>query len=174
MTIEAPIWLQAGTYPARLDRSFIEQVLHGAERVFNGLAVSGTGSTTTITVSAGSAAIAGDTELNQGMYFVRSTGEETVTLPAASGVETNYVIMRIEDSTVDGGGVDAASFEVVADASSIDSHIVLATIERNGGDPIFQVAVTDVRPLGAYPYGVGTEAPPTVGVEGDLYIQLAL
>lgn len=177
MTIEAPIWLQNGTYPARLDRAFIERVMHGAERVFDGLAVTQASPSAnfTVNIAAGAAAIQGDDITNQGMYYVRSTATENVAVPASpgSGSRTDTVIFRIRDGQALGAGPSDAIIEVIEGTTVPDSCLALATIARTAGEPsILNAAITDVRPLGAYPYGVGTAGPPAVGVEGDLYVQV--
>ena len=175
MTIQVPIWLQAGTYPARLDRGFIQQVLHGAERVFEGCVVSQTGvGGDTVNVAVGSAAILGDDELNQGMYFVEITaGETSNSVAISSGTRTDIVVLRVNDSTAGGAAGDDATIELISGTVVPDSAILLATIARTAGLPILDANITDSRPLGPYPYGVGTSGPPASGVEGDLYIQVS-
>ena len=177
MTIQVPIWLQNGTYPARLDRGFIERVMHGAERVFDGLEVTQTGTGgSTVDVAIGSAAIKGDDENAQGFYFVDViVGETTNSLAApGSGVRTDTVILRVNDSTAGGGGspVDEAALELIS-GSVPDTAIAIATIARAAGQPILDADITDVRPLGPWPYGVGVGGPPAVGVDGDLYVQVS-
>ena len=108
MTIEAPIWLQNGTYPARLDRAFIERVMHGAERVFDGLTVSQDGAGSfNVVVDVGAAAIIGDDTALQGMYFVRVTAAETVVCPSSpgAGTRTDSVILQVNDLQAGGGAV---------------------------------------------------------------------
>lgn len=176
MTIQVPIWLQAGTYPARLDRGFIEQVLHGAERVFEGCVISQTGAGgSTVNLAVGSVAIKGDDEVNQGMYFVEVVAAETSNSVAApgSGVRTDSVVIRVNDVAAGGATGDNATLELISGTSIGDSAILLATIARTAGQPILDADITDARPLGPYPYGVGTSGPPSVGVEGDLYIQVS-
>lgn len=178
MTIEVPLWLQNGEYPARLDRSFIERVLHGAERVFDGLVVSQATPTPnfTVRVTAGSAAILGDDQANQGMYFVRSTETEVLTAPASpgSGSRTDSVIFQVRDEQAGGPATfNDARLTIIEGTTIPDTAILLATIARtNTESAILNAAIADARPLGPFPYGVGTSAPPAVGVEGDLYIQV--
>ena len=175
MTIQVPIWLQAGTYPARLDRGFIEQVLHGAERVFEGCVISQTGTgDNTVNLAVGSVAIKGDNISDQGMYFVEVIAAETsnIVLPPSSGVRTDSVVIRVNDSSSGGAAGDNATLELISGTSIGDSAILLATIARSAGAAILDADITDARPLGPYPYGVGTSGPPAVGVEGDLYIQV--
>jgi hypothetical protein len=175
MTINVPIWLQNGTYPARLDRAFIERVLHGSQRVFDGLEVTQTGSgSATVDIAVGAAAILGGDENNQGMYFVDVIAEETsnsVTTP--TGARTDIVVLRVNDPTANGPAGDNATIELIEGTTVPDTAILLATIARTAGAPILDADITDSRPLGPYPYGVGTSGPPLVGVEGDLYIQVA-
>ena len=175
MTIQVPIWLQAGTYPARLDRGFIERVLHGSQRVFDGLEVTQTGAgSSTVQVAAGSAAILGGDEENQGMYFVDVIAGETSNSVVApgSGSRIDSLVLRVNDSTAGGPAGDNATIELVEGVTVPSSSILLATITRTAGAPILDANITDARPLGPYPYGVGTSGPPAVGVEGDLYIEV--
>jgi hypothetical protein len=175
MTIQVPIWLQAGTYPARLDRGFIERVLHGSQRVFDGLEVTQTGTgSSTVQIAPGSAAILGSDEENQGMYFVDViAGETSNSVPApGAGSRTDIVVLRVNDATAGGPAGDNATIELIEGTTVPTSAILLATIARTAGGAILDASITDSRPLGPYPYGVGTSGPPSVGVEGDLYIEV--
>lgn len=175
MTIQVPIWLQNGTYPARLDRGFIERVLHGSERVFDGLEVTQTGAGgSTVDVAVGAAAILGGDEQNQGMYFVDVIAAETSNSVVApgSGSRTDILVLRVNDSTAGGPAGDNATIELIEGTTVPNSAILLATIARTAGAPILDADITDSRPLGPFPYGVGTSGPPSVGVEGDLYIEV--
>lgn len=175
MTVQTPIWLQAGTYPARLDRGFIERVLHGSQRVFDGLEVTQTNAGgSTVDVAIGAAAILGGDELNQGMYFVDVIAGETTNSVVApgSGSRTDIVVLRVNDSSAGGPAGDNATIELIEGTTVPTSAILLATIARRAGDAISTDDITDARPLGPYPYGVGTSGPPSVGVEGDLYIEV--
>lgn len=178
MTIEVPIWLQNGTYPARLDRAFIDRVLHGAERVFDGLDVAqdGTGSFN-VTVQPGAAAILGDDTTLQGMYFVRVTAAETIAAPASpgAGTRTDSIILRVNDPQAGGAAGDNATLEVISGTTIPSTAILLATIARSAGEAaILDAAITDRRPVGAYPYTVSTSGPPSgLGVEGDLWVTVA-
>lgn len=175
MTIETPIWMQNGQYPAYADRRFIERIMRGTERVFDGLKVKQTGTgSDTVDVEVGAAAIAGDDEIEQGFYFVDVTGEETTASVSApgSGVRTDVVVLRVNDTQAGGAFGDNATIELIEGGVVPESALALATIERTSGSPILDADITDVRPLGAWPYAVGTAGPPNVGVEGDLYIQV--
>jgi hypothetical protein len=82
------------------------------------------------------------------------------------------VVLRINDSTAGGEAGDNATVELIEGTSLPESSILLATVLRSSGTPILDADITDMRPLGLYPYGVGTSGPPSVGVEGDLYIEV--
>lgn len=177
MAIDPPIWLQAVEYPARLDRAFISQIMRGKERVFEGLAVSQASPSAnfTVRVAVGSAAIEGDDETAQGMYYVTVTSVETPTVPATpgSGTRTDSVVLRVRDEQAGGDVGDDAVVEVISGTTVPPSAILLATIARSAGESaILDAAITDARPLGGWPYSVGVGPPPAgLGVEGDLYIQ---
>lgn len=178
MTIEVPIWLQNGTYPARLDRAFIERVMHGAERVFDGLEVGQDGAGSfNVVVQPGAAAIVGDDTSLQGMYFVRVTASETIAVPASpgSGTRTDSVVLRVNDPQAGGGAGDNAVIEVVQGSTIPSTAVLLATIARTDSEgAILSAAITDARPLGAYPYTVSTSGPPgNLGVDGDLWVTVA-
>lgn len=178
MTIETPIWLQNGTYPARLDRAFIDRVMRGAERVFDGLEVTQDGAGSfNVVVAAGAAAIVGDDTALQGMYFVRVTQAETVAVPASpgSGTRTDSVILRINDPQAGGGAGDNGVIECITGTSIPPTAVLLATIARtNTEGAILSAAITDARPLGNYPYTVSTSNPPgNIGVDGDLWVTVA-
>jgi hypothetical protein len=152
--------------------------MHGSERVFDGLVVSQTGTGgATVDVSAGAAAIAGDDESNQGFYFVEVVGGETSnTLDGpGSGDRTDTLILRVNDATAGGLGtpVDDAVLELIEGVDVPNTAIALAQVRRSAGNPILASDISDMRPLGPWPYGVGTGGPPAVGVEGDLYIQVS-
>lgn len=177
MTIEDPIWLQNLTYPARIDRGFVEAVLHSAERVFEGLAVSEASVPDfTVDVAIGRAAIMGDDQADQGMYLVNVTATENVSVPASpgSGTRTDTVILRVNDAQAGGAGTpaDSAVVEVIEGTTVPATAIALATIARTSSESaILDAAITDVRPLGTYPYTVSASSPPAgVGVEGDLWV----
>jgi hypothetical protein len=178
MAVETPIWLQNGTYPARLDRAFIEAVLRGTERVFDGLEVSerAMGASFSVEVSPGSVAIGGDDSSNQGFYFVRSTAVEELAVPSSpsSGTRTDTVIVRINDSQAGGASGDNGVIEVIEGTTVPPTAVALASIARSENEAaILTTAITDRRPLGAYPYTVSTHAPtPGVGVDGDIHVQV--
>lgn len=177
MTIETPIWLQNGVYSARLDRAFIDRVLGGQDRVFDGLTVTQDGAGNfNVVVALGAAAVVGDDISEQGMYFVNVIASETIAVPATpgSGARTDTVILQVNDTQAGGGAGDNAVLSVIEGTTVPNTAVALAEIARIDTEPsILDAAITDVRPLGPYPYGVGTAPPPANGVAGDIYIRVA-
>jgi hypothetical protein len=103
------------------------------------------------------------------------TAAETIAAPASPGTgnRTDSVVLRVRDSQAGGAAGDDAVLEVIEGTAIPSTAVLLATIARSAGEAaILAAAITDVRPLGLYPYGVGTGGPPPVGVEGDLYVQV--
>lgn len=179
MTYELALWMQNSEYAARLDRHFIEQVLHGAERVFEGLEMTQASPSPnfTIQVGPGSLALKGDDITFQGMYFARNTATKDVSVPATpgSGTRTDSIVATLTDSQALGGGSDAWFVEVIEGTTLGDTQLLLGAIARDENETaILQAAMTDLRPVGAYPYTVATANPPAgIGVEGDLWIVVA-
>jgi hypothetical protein len=180
MTKETPVWLQGGTYPARLDRYFVEEVMRRQNRVFRGLLVSqrAGGATQGIDVSAGSCAILGTSQADQGMYFMRSTAVEQIgpgaAFPPTPGANrTDTVIAHVNDPQAGGAAGNNWTIEVIPGGTSLPTNcLVLATIARTPSEPsILNAAITDMRPLGEWAWTVSTTAPgSTRGVPGDLWV----
>ena len=176
MTKEVPIWLQGGTYPARLDRYFVQEVMRGQNRVFRGLLVSqrAAGSNFTIDVSPGAFALLGTSQADQGMYFARSTAIENVAVPATPGApRTDTVVVHVNDPNALGAAGNNWTIEVIAGGSALPTNsLALATIARTASEPsILAAAITDVRPLGEWAWTVSNVAPgATRGVPGDLWV----
>jgi hypothetical protein len=110
MVLEDPLWQDGNTYPARLDRQFIEDVFNiegvidpstGALRVDPRAA----GANMSIDVAAGRAVIKGDDEANQGSYRCISTAVENVPIGAAPGSDSriDLIVARVRDAAVTGG-----------------------------------------------------------------------
>jgi len=175
MTKETPLWLQAGVYPARLDRYFIEEVMRRTPRVFRGLAVTqrAAGPNFTVDVSAGSCVVLGTTQANQGMYFCRSTAVENVAVPATPAApRTDSVIVHVNDPNAGGSAGDNWVISVISGTVLPTDSLLLATIARTTGEvSITNAAITDVRPLGEWAWTVSTAAPSGRGVPGDLWVQ---
>lgn len=144
--------------------------------MFDGLEVKQFGSgADKVSVTIGAAAIKGTDEIDQGMYFVDVIDDEesnSITAPG-EGQRIDSVVLRVNDSTAGGAVGDNAVVELVEGTVLPGSSILLATIKRTSGTPILTADITDARPLGPFPYGIGSGGPPAVGVEGDLYIQVS-
>jgi hypothetical protein len=174
------LWLQAGEYPARLDRHFIEEIMRGQNRVFRGLVVSSRagGANFSVDVSAGTAVILGNSENFQGAYFVRSTAVYNIgsdplnplpPTPAASRLDT--VIAVVNDPQAGGEAGDNWALRVIEGTTIPQNSIALATIARSSTEPsILPGAITDIAPRGEWAWTVGTSAPTGRGIPGDLYI----
>lgn len=108
--LEAPLYQQANSYPARLDRQFIEDVfdVEGVIKPASGaLLVSprAAGANMSVDIAAGRAVIKGDDEANQGSYRVISTAVENRALGAAPGSNSriDLVVAQVRDANVTGG-----------------------------------------------------------------------
>lgn len=180
MTKELPLWLQGVKYPARLDRFFIEEVMRRQNRVFRGLQVTqrAAGANFSVDVSPGSFALLGNSQVDQGMYFARSTAIENITgasFPATPGANrTDTVIVHVNDPNAGGATGDNWTIEVIPGGTALPTNcLALATIARTPTEPSIQnAAITDVRPLGEWSWTVSNVAPPAglKGVPGDLYV----
>lgn len=175
MALETPLWLQAGTYPARLDRFFIQEVMRGQNRVFRGLKVSqrGAGANFTVDFSVGAAVILGNSQADQGMYAVRSTTVVNVAVPSTPAANrTDSAIAVVNDPQAGGAAGDNWQLQVIQGVTLPANSLLLATIARTPGEAaILNAAITDVRPVGEWSWTVGTVAPTVKGVPGDLYVQ---
>lgn len=120
MALETPLWLQAGSYAARLDRmSFRQQHFEGVVR---GLKVSerGAGANLTVDVAAGEAIVDGDDQADQGAYRIRSTAVENVTgfVAATSTQRIDRVVLRVNDPNAGGPAGDNATIVRIAGTES--------------------------------------------------------
>lgn len=175
MTLEAPLWIQAGSYAARLDRFFIEEVMRRQNRIMRGMAVTqrAAGANFTVDVSAGAAALKGTTQAFQGMYFIRSTATENIVVPATPATtRTDTVVATVQDPNAGGVAGDKWVLTVVQGTTVPENSIALATIARTSGEAaILTASITDLRPLGEWPWTVSTQAPTGRGIPGDLWVQ---
>lgn len=177
MTRETPKWLQAGTYPARLDRHVIEELFRRKGRVMRGLQVGvrGAGANFSVDVSAGSAIVLGTTQADQGAYLCRSTGVENVlasATPAANRTDSLYLVVNDPNAGGPLGDNFVLSWVNGGAAAPADS-LLLATIARTPSESaILGGVITDLRPLGEWSWTVGTAAPTAPAPDGDLYIQV--
>lgn len=119
MALETPIWLQGGTYSARLDRSLLDAIF--TEGVINpgggdlGAVQRAAGANDTVDVAVGAAVISGDDEPNQGKYYIRNTLVQNVAfLPApGSNARIDLLVLQINDPTAGGTAGNNAVFRVI-------------------------------------------------------------
>lgn len=178
MALETPKWLQAGVYPARLDRHVIEEVFRRKNRVMRGLQVTerAAGANFTVDISAGSGVVLGTTQADQGAYIIRSTGTENLVVPstpASDQVDSIYAV--VNDPNAGGPVGDDFEFVYVESGGGVpNDSILLATIARTTGESaILSAAITDQRPLGEWSWTVGTAVPSHKAPDGDLYVQVS-
>lgn len=176
MALELPLYLQAGVYPARLDRFLIEEVFRKTARVMRGLAVTqrAAGANFSVDISAGAAAIPGTSQADQGMYLVRNTAVVNLaatTTPAAN--RTDSIVAHVMDPQAGGVAGDTWALEWVNGGSAIPTDsLIIATVARTPSEAaILTAAIVDKRPLGQLYSQVGTGSPPARGVAGDIYVQ---
>jgi hypothetical protein len=177
MALETPIWLQGGTYSARLDRSlldviFTEGVVDPAGSAL--LAVQrAAGANDSVDVAAGAAIIAGDDESNQGKYYVRNTAVTNVVFTPAPGSDEriDLLVLQVNDPTAGGAAGDNATFVVVegsvagtAVAPAVpDTAVPIAEVLRQAADTsITNAMITDRRVASVL------AAPANVGSLGDI------
>jgi len=158
MAVDA-LWLQEGSYPARVDRLVFDALWDEGVLDLTSFVVSErqAGANMTVDVTAGRAVIAGDDQANQGSYLVRSDAATTdVTIAAAPGSDTRHdlIVLRVRDTNAGGpAGDDAAILVVEGSASSTpadpavpDSAIVLARVRvPNGTASITDSLIDDLR-----------------------------
>ncbi|MCW3038472.1 MAG: hypothetical protein JWM31_377, partial [Solirubrobacterales bacterium] len=160
MTLEAPLYQQALTFPARQDRAFIAAAFdtEGVLRPSAGgllVAQRAAGTNMSVDVAAGSCIVAGDDEANQGSYFCRSTAVENVVIGAAPGSNSriDLIVARVRDATVTGVSSDWI-LEVIPGAvaaspvvpSTPNTAIPLAKVTvATGTTAITNAMITDLR-----------------------------
>ena len=160
MTLETPIWLQGGTYSARLDRSLLDVIF--TEGVVNPggsallVAQRAIGANDSVDIAAGAAIVTGDDEANQGKYYVRNTAVTNVVFTPAPGTDEriDLVVLQVNDPTAGGAAGDNAVFAVVEGSVAgtavppavPDTAIPLAEVLRQASDTsITDAMITDRR-----------------------------
>lgn len=184
MAIETPLWLQDQKYAARLDRAAIRQLTRKAERVFEGLNVTVSAPASShVLVQPGEAVVAGDDQPDQGHYFLKITTVQDVDMgaPPPAQARIDLVVARINDPQAGGTGtpVPASVVPVQGTQSATPvaptpppTSVVLAQVRRTAGEAaIIATGITDVRPLGQWPYTVSTTTPTGPGIAGDLWVR---
>lgn len=160
MTLQTPVWLQNGTYPARIDRIFADVLFgEGVMAVSAGdlrVTQRGAGANVSVDIAAGRACITGDDTADQGNYLVRNDGTVNLVMPAAPGANKriDVVFVRVNDPAAGGPAGDNATFGYVSGAvaaaptppATPTSAIALAQVLRTAGDvSITNAMITDVR-----------------------------
>lgn len=160
MTLQTPVWLQNGTYPARIDRIFADVLFgEGVMAVSAGdlrVTQRGAGANVSVDIAGGRACITGDDTADQGNYLVRNDATVNLVMPAAPGANKriDVVFVRVNDPAAGGPAGDNATFGyvsgVVAAApvapATPTSAIALAQVLRTAGDvSITNAMITDVR-----------------------------
>jgi microcystin-dependent protein len=123
MTIEAPpLWLQGGTYPARLDRfslakMFDEGVMKPSHCKVTQRAA---GANFSVDVAIGEFVIQGDDQTNQGNYLGRITAVENAAIAAAPGSNSRYdlVTLRVNDPNAGGNTGNTVTVVVITGTAS--------------------------------------------------------
>jgi hypothetical protein len=161
VALETPIWLQGGTYSARLDRSLLDVIF--TEGVIDPggsallVAERAAGANDSVDVAAGAAIITGDDEADQGKYYVRNTAVVNVAFDPAPGTDEriDLLVLLVNDPTAGGEAGDNAVFDVITGTvagtavppSVPDTAIPLAEVLRLSTDTtIVDARITDRRP----------------------------
>ena len=141
MTRYAPLWQQAGDYPAQLDRGLIAAlwplggVLGGAVTVLT--------NTMNVSVAAGSAAV--PLQTGQGTALCRWDAPEVVTLAAAPGTGTSridLIIAQVRDNAIDSGANNDFIISAITGTAAASNPAVPAT-------PANALAIATVSVAGA-------------------------
>lgn len=119
MTIEAPpLWVQGGTYPARLDRYSLDVMYEEGVLGPNDCKVSqrGAGANFSVDIAIGGFIINGDDQALQGKYLGRVTATENVSVTAAPGSNSRYdlVTLRVNDPNAGGNTGNTVTAVIVA------------------------------------------------------------
>lgn len=153
-----PVWLQGGTYPARVDRQLVdalwtEGVIYDSSTSLK-VSQRGAGANNSCDVAVGRAIITGDNISYQGKYLAVSETIVNVVFSAApvAGTRIDLLYLQINDPTSGGGAGDNAVLDVVVGPGGAtvpatpSSAIPLATVLRTVGDvSITNSMITDVR-----------------------------
>jgi hypothetical protein len=144
MTRYTPLWEQAGSYPASVDRSLIASVAGAAGYpLVRGCAVTVSAGTMNMNIAPGAVIV--PTPNNTGSVSCYSDAVEVVTSPVAPASGSNridVVICQARGNDLDGGSNNDFLFQVIAGAAATaGSEVVPAT-------PAGAVALAQVRVIG--------------------------
>jgi hypothetical protein len=119
MTRYTPLWEQAGSYPASVDRSLIASLAGPAYPLVRGCAVTVSAGTMNMNIAPGSVAV--PTPNNTGSVLCYSDAVEVVSSPTAPASGTNridVVVCQARGNDLDGGSNNDFLFQVVAGVAS--------------------------------------------------------
>jgi len=119
-TYDNPLWMQALTYPAGVDRDLIDATFPNPGVIAAaGLAVTqrGAGANMSVDVAAGLVVVAGTDIAGQGKYLGKVNSTVNVVVGAAPGAgltRVDLVHAHMTDGTVVGGGTNAMAVQILA------------------------------------------------------------
>jgi hypothetical protein len=159
---DAPLWLQALTYPGGVDRDLIDAVFTAAGVIGSGdllVAPRGAGPNMSVDIAPGKVVVAGTDVAGQGKYLGRVKNTINVPIsaaPAAGLTRIDLIHAHVADATVIGGTLNSLTVEtpVVGTAASSGwvapptpaSSTPLAQITVASGTAAISAAmITDVR-----------------------------
>lgn len=184
MSFLVPLWMQNGTYPARLDRQLVRESFGEREMVFVGLVVQqrGAGANVSIDVTAGRCTVQGDDQTDQGMYHIVNDATVNTAMPAVPGATKRIdgIDLRINDPQAGGPAGNNATIVVTQGAVSATpaapavptSAIRLASVLRTAGDSAVTTAmITQLVGRGLWPYTISTLSVPTLLPPRYLYVK---
>jgi hypothetical protein len=143
---DAPLWLQALTYPAGVDRDLVDAAFPTGGVVHQGdLAVNqrGAGANMSVDIAPGLAVIGGTDIAGQGKYLGRLKNTVNVPIAAAPGAgltRIDLVYAHIADATVIGGTTNAMTVETPAVGAAVSSNPVPPAVPATS-IPLAQIAV---------------------------------
>lgn len=158
MTRYAPLWQQAGSYPAQLDRSLISTLWPNGG-VMAG-AVTAVANSMNVSIAPGSAVV--PLAAGQGNALCRWDAAELVALaaaPPAGQSRIDVVIAQVRDNQIDGGGNNDFIFTSVTGVPAVSNPAVPAT-------PANAYALANVTVPGAAANLNGATITPTRGPLG--------
>jgi hypothetical protein len=164
MALYPPLWMQEGTYPANLDRWFLQDALGPAPALLSGYGAFQVTQNSTpnmsVNVAPGRALIPGGDVTNQGSYSVWSDAVYNVpiaTAPGAGLYRIDTIVLQIQDDFVIGGGNNdfiivpivgtpaAVGTETAAPLPNSSVAIAYVVVGPNVTS-ILTANITDVRP----------------------------
>jgi hypothetical protein len=170
---DAPLWLQALTYPAQTDRDLIDAVYNHGGVLGQGellVAPRAAGGNMSVDVAPGRVVVTGSDIAGQGKYLGRMRNTVNVPLTAAPGAgltRIDLVYAHVTDATVVGGTVNNLTVETPIAGTPASSNPVVPTLPpssealaqivvASGTAAITAGMITDRRRLAATGVGADT------------------